>query len=506
MQKSRNKVQTLVSYLCALTFVYTYSSTPTFGATSPDVVQVQTQEEAASNSLFSAWIKPKKSSSIQTQQQSSGEIWGRVRNRLSLNGHQSQPLMQRHVKSFAKHQDYINKVVKNATPYLYYILEEVEKRGMPAEIALLPIIESDFNPQCTSHKGAAGLWQIMPSLGKLHGLKQNSSYDGRRDVYESTKVALDHLSYLHKKFNGNWYLALAAYNSGETKVQRAIKNNKSAKKGTDFWSLSLPKETTHFVPKLLAFAAIIKAPKQYGVVLPAIPNQPVFARVSTSKTIDISHAAKLVDVSETQLRRLNPGHKKTVSAGNGPMHLLVPIHQAETFKAKINKTPVPSASATITKVVSVAPSTTSAAKVDAPILATTGTTRYSVKPGDTLNKIAKKFHTTKSAIKELNHLKNDKLAIGKSLSIPEQVAAKTQDIVAPKAALNDVAVVKTTTQSEATTKVTAAKQKIHVVKRGESIPKISKKYKVKEDNVLALNGLKRNSIIQPGQHIIISNG
>lgn len=368
------------------------------------------------NSLLSQWVQSK----------GQNEIWSRVRSRLHIASPTSAPLYQRHVKQYARSQSYINKLADNATPYLYYILEEVEKRGMPSEIALLPMIESDFNPYTLSHKGALGLWQIMPALGRLYGLKQNAVYDGRRDIYESTKVALDHLEYLHKKFGGNWLLALAAYNSGESRVLNAIKKNKAAKKPTDFWSLSLPQETKNYVPKLLALASIVKSPKQHGVVLPSIPNQPVFTRIDKPKPIEIARAAKMVNVSESQLRKLNPGFKKTANP-TGPFKLVVPIQGAKNV--------------------------------------TVATKAEPAKPAKTEPAKAK----------------------------PAKVEAVVK--TSPKAS-KDVQISKATS--------TTTKQKIHVVKKGESLPKIADKHKIKISTLLAKNNLKsQSSIIQPGQKLVI---
>lgn len=316
------KITKIMMSLFTMIFLFV-SSTETFA--SVQKLQLNAADLARhSNSLFQV-------ANDFVLQKSTSEIWGRLRTRLDLSAGKNSPLYQKHLRNYARSQDYINKVVRNASPYLYYILEEVEKRGMPSEIALLPIIESDYNPHTLSNKGALGLWQLMPSLGHLHGLKQNSSYDGRKDIYESTKVALDHLAHLHKKFDGNWLLAIAAYNCGEGALSKAISRNRRAKKSTDFWSLPLPTETKHFVPKLLALATIIKSPSNYGVVLPSIPNQAVITRVKMSKPIDIQHAAKIVDVSETQLRRLNPGHKS--SASKVSMHLVVPVQKASLVKA-----------------------------------------------------------------------------------------------------------------------------------------------------------------------------
>jgi len=329
MQKSSS----LFYFVCAFMLIYGYCNVTTHGATRKEFRSFQQAASYSAKSVFSSNLVKSKNHSPYKKIEiaPSHEIWGRVRQRFHLSA-ASTPLFKRHLSQFSKSQSYINKLVQNASPYFFYILEEVEKRGMPSEIALLPMIESEFNPHNKSPKGAVGLWQIMPALGRLHHLKQNAWYDGRKDVYESTKVALDHLAYLHKRFNGNWFLALAAYNSGETKVLRAIKQNKSNKKSTDFWSLALPTETKHFVPKLLALAAIIQSPKSHGISLPSIPNKPIFARVSTGKALDIAHAAKLAEVSETQLRKLNPGFHKKSMHPSGPFHLLVPVHQADKFK------------------------------------------------------------------------------------------------------------------------------------------------------------------------------
>lgn len=419
----------------------------------------------------------------------STEIWSRVRGQFHLSAPTSMPSMQKQIRKLTRSQDYINELANNASPYLYYILEEVEKRGMPSEIALLPMIESTFNPHAASHAGAAGLWQLMPSLGRLYGLKQNAWYDGRKDIYESTKVALDHLEYLHKRFNGNWLLALAAYNSGETKVMTAIRINRMQSKGTDFWSLKLPRETTEFVPKLLALAALIKAPKQYGVSLPSIPNKPVFTRVNTGKALEISHAAKLVDVSETQLRKLNPGLHKRAMNPNGPFNLVVPVKGAKQFTAQQTHTIANKAiTTTLTKAVSATTAVTQK-EITKPAAATKSVTiastqsRYQVKRGDNIEKIAKRFQTTPAAIQKLNGLPNDVVVIGKTLLIPG----------------------KQTAVAAAQTRKTSSAQSIHIVKKGESLPLISKKHHIKLSDLLAYNQISSQStIIRPGQRLKLS--
>ena len=343
MQKlSIKKYKSLYYCICALILSYGFGSSLSLSASHLDFTSSRiTPSSLEANQLVSQLLKPRSTLSDFTATSStisSPEIWSRLRNRFKIQGSQSIPILQRHVKKLSNSQELVDEFMMNASPYLYYVMEEVEKRGMPAEIALVPMVESTFDPTVVSHKGASGIWQIMPQLGRLYGLKQNTSYDGRRDVYESTKVALDHLEYLYELFDGNWLHALAAYNAGEVRVKKAIKNNRSAKKGTDFWSLKLPKETQHYVPKILALATVIKAPKQYGVKLPSIPNKPVITRIKADKAIDVARAAKMAQISEKQLRKLNAGYKKSI-ASTGPFHLVVPIHHAEGFKRKIESSP-----------------------------------------------------------------------------------------------------------------------------------------------------------------------
>lgn len=361
-----------------------------------------------------------------------GEIWDRLRKRFKLPVSKNHPTFKYQLKKISKSKAYVNELVTNASPYLFYILEEVEKRGMPSEIALLPMIESTFNPHARSSKGAAGLWQLMPGTGRIYGLKQNSWYDGRIDIVESTQAALDYLEYLHERFDGNWSLALAAYNSGEGKVERAINKNKARRKPTDFWSLSLPQQTSNFVPKLLAIATIIKTPEQYGVALPTIPNKPVFEQIDTGKPIDIAQAAQIADVPVKQIQKLNPGlHKKAMSP-NGPYKLVVPAKSAAAIKQKVSKSPVSKVKTqTTTTVTTPTPKTASKSKslgqkkTSAKVTKKTRRAskqrsgQYVVRKGDNIEKIAARHKVSVSALKKANRLPNDVVVLGKKLNIPK---------------------------------------------------------------------------------------
>lgn len=285
------------------------------------------------------------------------QIWGRLRNNYHLTSnltasnssttikgkkalsapHSNHQKVANYVKKYTRQQKTLNRMTTQAKPYLYYIVEQLEKRNMPGELALLPIIESAFRPQATSNRGAAGLWQFIPSTGRLYGLKQDNWYDGRRDITASTKAALDYLQFLHKEFDHNWMLALAAYNSGEGTVRRAIKRNKRAGKPTTFWDLNLPKETKEYVPKFLALAEVIGNAEKHSIALPAIENQPYFKLVNPGTHLNFQQAAKLAGMDIFKLKQLNPGYRRASTHPKGPQQLLLPIANVEKFEFNLAK-------------------------------------------------------------------------------------------------------------------------------------------------------------------------
>ncbi|MFV9616452.1 MAG: transglycosylase SLT domain-containing protein, partial [Gammaproteobacteria bacterium] len=259
-------------------------------------------------------------------------IWPRIYAGFQLPSDIDHPSLQTQINWFAKHPEYIQRVMQRADPFLYYILEEAEKRNLPTELVLLPIVESAYQPFAYSHGRAAGIWQFIPSTGRLYGLKQNWWYDGRRDIYASTQAALNYLENLHKLFKGDWMLALAAYNSGSGTVQRAIKRNKKLNRPTDFWNLKLPKETRAYVPKLLALKEVIANPEKYSVSLRCIPNAPGFKQVKTTAQIDLALAAELAEIDLKTLYNYNPAFNRWATDPDGPHSLLLPANSAEIFE------------------------------------------------------------------------------------------------------------------------------------------------------------------------------
>ncbi|MDD4928144.1 MAG: transglycosylase SLT domain-containing protein [Gallionella sp.] len=257
-------------------------------------------------------------------------LWPRLRAGFTLQALDN-PLISKHEKWYADRPEYITRMMTRANRYLYYITVEVERRGMPSEIALLPMIESAFNPSANSTSNASGIWQFMPMTGRNFGLQQNWWYDGRRDIIGATTGALDYLEKLHTMF-GSWELALAAYNWGEGSVQRAQARNRIKGLPVDYASLTLPDETRNYVPKLLAIKNIIANPADFGLTLPDIPNKPYFTAVSTAKHIDVALAAELADISGEEFIALNPAHNRPVILQENSSYILLPVDKVETYQ------------------------------------------------------------------------------------------------------------------------------------------------------------------------------
>ncbi|WP_417528871.1 LysM peptidoglycan-binding domain-containing protein [Marinomonas shanghaiensis] len=319
------------------------------------------------------------------------DIWDRIRAGYQLDLDIDRPRLSSQLRWFSSHPSYLDRVSKRGERYLYYIVEELEKAGIPTEIALLPIVESGFDPFGYSHGRASGPWQFIPSTGQMYGLDQTWWYDGRRDIIGSTQAAIAYLTRLHKMFDGNWLHALASYNSGEGTVMRAIKKNQKAGKPTDFWSLDLPRETRAYVPKLIALAKIIKDPEKYNYSTYSIPNKPYFDVVNVGGQIDLAQAAEMANVSIDEVYLLNPGFNQWATSPDGPHRLLMPISKAKRFRAKLAEIP---SKERVTWV------------------------RYSVKAGDNLLLVAKQHNTTVNVLQDVNKMSSSMIRVGQELMIP----------------------------------------------------------------------------------------
>lgn len=265
-----------------------------------------------------------------------GDVWKRMTVGFKMNLNNPNPRIAAQRSWFTSRQPYIDRLSARASRYLHYTVREAERRGMPTELALLPVIESSYDPAATSSAAAAGLWQFIPSTGRIYGLRQSELYDGRRDVVESTRAAYEFLGSLYNQF-GSWELALAAYNAGPGRVQQAINRNAAAGLPTDYWSLRLPTETMHYVPRFLAVAQIVKNPEKFGVYLPPIANRPHFREVAVPGAIDLDELASITNLSRGELYALNPAHRGNYTDPLAPKRILIPNDVAEAVDKKIAK-------------------------------------------------------------------------------------------------------------------------------------------------------------------------
>ena len=292
------------------------------------------QKKSGGNRLGDAFDTELRSEITSTQDPitvGNDDLWQRIKNGYAIPDSTSS-LVSRHEEWYSSRPDYIKRMVERSQRYLFHIVEEIDKRNMPMELALLPMIESAYNPQANSSSNASGIWQFVPATGKHFGLKQNWWIDNRRNVTVATDAALTYLQKLHSMF-GSWDLALAAYNAGEGTVGRAIERNRKLGLPTDYENLDLPAETRNYVPKLQAIKNLMTNPDNYGLKIQTIANTPYFARVTAPAQIDAHLAAKLAEISDEEFLALNPSNKRPVITGNGEKHeLLLPILSAQTFR------------------------------------------------------------------------------------------------------------------------------------------------------------------------------
>jgi membrane-bound lytic murein transglycosylase D len=262
------------------------------------------------------------------------DLWEKIRQGFEFPD-RNHPQTLRYARRYASRPYHLKTVLQRAEAYLYLVVEEIERRDMPTELALLPMVESAYHPFAYSPSHAAGLWQFIPSTAEIYGLKRTSRYDGRRDVVASTRAALDYLQKLYADFDGDWLHALAAYNCGEGCVQRAIAANRRRGKPTDFWSLRLPSQARAYVPSLLGIAALVESPTRFSAPLAPIPNDPYLAQVEAGRPIRLAEVAKMCGLSLEEVHRFNPGYHRGVTDPSGLHRLLLPVDRVEIFKQRL---------------------------------------------------------------------------------------------------------------------------------------------------------------------------
>jgi membrane-bound lytic murein transglycosylase D len=394
------------------------------------------------------------------------DIWSRLRAGFTMKPLDS-PLVDQEIQWFVNNPEYMQHMMDRARLYLYYIADEVEKRGMPMEIALLPAIESAYKPHAYSRARAVGLWQFMPSTGRLYGLKANWWYDGRRDVQASTKAALDYLETLYQDFDGDWHLALAAYNAGEGKVARMVEYNRRKGKSTDYEYLRLKRETQHYVPKLMAMVRIVADPTKYGVQLANIPNAPYFARVDTGTQVDLGVVAKLVNLPVDDLHDINPGYTRWATDPNGPHNLLVPVDKKDAVIEGLNNLPENERVQWL---------------------------HHQVRRGDTLSVIARRYHITTQVIRTSNNLRSNLLHTGQDLVIPISASANIPKII------------HTAYHSSSERAAQRGEPVIHRVRRGETLSSIARHYNVMISQLTKWNLIQSDDVLRRGQRLKIWTG
>ncbi|MBT9539430.1 MAG: LysM peptidoglycan-binding domain-containing protein [Thiobacillus sp.] len=383
------------------------------------------------------------------------DVWLRIRGGFKIDDAASDnPLVAVHESWYAARPDYVRRMVSRSRSYLYHIVEEVDRRAMPMEVALLPMIESAFKSTALSTSSASGIWQFIPSTGRHYGLKQDTWYDGRRDFPAATNAALDYLSKLYLDF-GDWQLALAAYNCGEGCVARAIQKNVQQGLPTDYASLTLPPETRNYVPKLLAIKHIIRNPEQYGLVIDTLPNQPYFNQIPVHANLDMHSAARLANMDTDDFMALNAAFPRKLIRSDTPVTLLVPVDKADQFQRNLE-----------------------AGDWDS-------WQPYAAKKGERPQDIAKRFDVSLDRLTELNqfHLKRGKLVSAQTILVP----VKGRGAAAP---------FETAAEEEAASPNPAH----HLVQRGETLYGVARRYGLSAAQLIEANpGL--DSRLQAGQRI-----
>ena len=377
-------------------------------------------------------------------------VWNRMRSGFCFRNINSTRISQE-LKWMKRNKEFVYRSIDRSKPYLYHILSYLEKRNLPHELALLPMVESGFQPYAYSSSRAAGIWQFIPPTAREYGLKMNWQYDGRRDVLESTKAATYFLSDMHRHFKGNWLLAIASYNTGAGNVRKAINRANNLFTEPSYWDLDLPRETELYVPRLLALSKIVANPKKYGFNLPNIENTKFTSTVRFRDKIDFKTLSIITGISEDELVHLNPGFSTWLMNPSQQNSLLLPTKAAKTFNSRYNK---------IAKLIF-------------------ENKAHKVIRGDSLYKISRIYNVKINALKKANNLTKDIIYIGQELNIPSEMSTTTKEFITVNGK-----------------KYFVSKKEIvfnHIIKRYDNWYKIAKKYDVPLKKLLAWNNATKNT-------------
>lgn len=383
------------------------------------------------------------------------DLWERVRRQLRFHSTDNEQITRAR-KNYLRQPRYAEVIAPRAERYLYHLVTEVERRDLPMELALLPLVESTLNPFAYSPQEAAGLWQIMPGTADQLGMRRDWWFDARLDVRESTHFALDHLQYLHREFDGDWLLALAAYNAGEYRVKRLRAHQRRAGLNDDFWSLPLPRETRRYVPRLLALSSLVASDEAFGMHWPAVPNRPAFVAVDTGGQIEMLRAAELSGLSLDTLRAYNPGLLRWATLPGSGNELLVPLASATALRSGLAALPEEQR---------------------------VTWQYYRIRRGDSLIRIARRFDTDVGLLREVNNLRGSFIRAGDRLMIPDN-AAWRESLAMAGGSSNGV-------------------KQGYRVRSGDSLYRIASRFKVTIDELINWNQLDPEAYLQPGQSLTL---
>ncbi|MFM4873256.1 LysM peptidoglycan-binding domain-containing protein [Aeromonas veronii] len=390
-------------------------------------------------------------------------LWVRISDDMQLETPDNARIRQQR-EWLLRNDKHLATIASRAEPYLYLMVEEIERRELPMELITVPMIESMFDPHARSRSNAVGLWQFVPATGRNFGLRHDNWYDGRRDVLASTNAALDYLEYLNRFFDGDWLQTLAAYNAGEGRVRNAIQRNQRAGKPTDYWSLDLPRETRMYVPKILAMADMISNADKYNIQLPVLANEPKLRVVETGSQIDLNVAAQLAGLRTSQLKEVNPALSRGVMSPRGPYRLLVPVEYADTLELAL---------------------------ADLPKNERIRTRSYQVTSGDTLSRIAQNHGVSVNELKLANNLRSNNLRRGQQLVIPThgQISSKPSSASKPQ---------------QLASRGNSQKAKVsYKVRSGDNLWSISQAHGVSHEELAKWNGLNAKSALKPGMKLVV---
>jgi membrane-bound lytic murein transglycosylase D len=428
---------------------------PAAAAAEPAPPRENDTQEPTSDSLVTSLVPPESSAPLAELK----DVFDRIRLGYKLPEVADRAIAAQ-IHYFASKPEFLDRTFERAERYLYYVVRELEARDMPLELAFLPVIESAYNPYAYSRSRAAGIWQFIAPTARRYEVRVNWWQDGRRDIVDSTRAALDYLSELHTMFGGDWFLAIAAYNCGEAGVQRAINRARRAGKPTDFWHLKLPRETRGYVPSLLAMARIVADPEKYGLEFATIANKPYFVRVEVGSQIDLRLAALLLNVAEDELHELNPAFNRWATDPEGPHHLLVPAVTAPEFARTV---------------ASLSP------ELRMPV------EHYRVADGDSIQGLARDRDIPVPTIRRMNGIMTADIRSGDDIVLPaSRVAPLRAGLII-----------------EGETPLPGHHRRVYVVRRGETLASIARRHHVGVEELAQLNGLAPYARLKAGNRLVV---